>query len=143
MRGRFGLLLVLTVVLGVGVGCAAMGGSGMSAEEMARSHWAAISKNQLAETTSGYSDASTLDWVGGPLNGKYQGKSGITGVWTKFFAVQGPLTVDISNVQVKDDYGKSTVTARTIWKGKATVPVDYTLVYDGGTLVAETWKIRP
>jgi len=115
----------------------------MSPEERARIHWTAITKNDLAATTRDYSGHSVLDWVGGPLNGKYTGPEAIRGVWGKFFEGQGPLTVDISNVQVKEQDSTQTVTARTIFKGKVTIPVDYTLVYQGRCLAAETWKIRP
>ncbi len=80
---------------------------------------------------------------GRSLNGKYTDTLAICGTWTKFFGVQGPLTVDVSNVQMKDEYGKQTVIARTSFKGKATVPVDYTLVYEGGKIVFEVWQIRP
>jgi hypothetical protein len=133
----------LVLLLGLATACATMFGSGMSAEEMARAHWAAIQKNDMAGTTQDYTDGTSLDWVGGPLNGKYTGKTAIAGVWGKFFGAQGPLTADISNVMARAEGGKQVVTARTIFKGKATVPVDYTLVYDGGSIVSETWKIRP
>lgn len=139
-RGKFA---VVGLVLALAAGCATMGGAGTSAEDMARAHWAAITKNDLGATTKDYAEGAVLDWMGGPLNGKYTGPTAIAGTWTKFFGAQGPLTVDISNVQMKDEYGKQTVMARTIFKGKATVPVDYTLVYEGGKIVSETWKIRP
>ncbi len=115
----------------------------MTPEELARFHWTAITKNDLAATTRNYASHAILDWVGGPLNGKYADPDAIRGVWGKFFQAQGALTVDISNVQVKDQDGTQIVTARTIFKGKATIPVDYTLVYQGCSLIAETWKIRP
>jgi hypothetical protein len=129
--------------LALAAGCATMGGAGASAEDMARAHWAAIANNDLGASTKDSAEGAVLDWVGGPLNGKYAGAMAIAGLWTKFSGAQGPLTVDISDVQVKDGYGKQTVTARTISKGKGAVPADYALTYEAGRIVGETWTIRP
>jgi hypothetical protein len=36
----------------------------MGTEDMARTHWAAVAKNDLAAATIDYTDNAVLDWVG-------------------------------------------------------------------------------
>ncbi len=57
----------------------------------------------------------------GRFSRRSTGSMAIARIWAKFFGAQGPLAVDLGNVQVKDDDGKQTVAARTIFERKPTV----------------------
>jgi len=144
MGPRAGALLVLGMALAFAGGCAElMRGPALPPRGMAYYHWEAIARNDVGMATISYSPNATLEWVGGPLQGKYTGPAAIAEVWTKFFIAQGPSEVDVSNVQERPEAGKQTVTARVIFKGRRTVPVDYTLMFEGDQIVAETWRVRP
>ena len=130
---------VLLLVLGYVHLCSA----GASGVDLAKDHWAAIAKNDLGVTNMDYVGDAVLEWVGGPLGGKYEGQPAIAGAWVKFFSAQGPLTVDINSIQVMEEDGKQIVRARAVFIGKGKVPVDQTLVYDGGRLVSEIWHMHP
>ncbi len=144
MRPRAGTLLLLGMVLATAGGCAELlRGPALPPRGLAEYHWEAIAKNDVGMTTISYSPNATLEWVGGPLQGRYAGPTAIAEVWTKFFIAQGPSGLDVSNVQERPEAGKHTVTARVIFKGRRAVPVDYTLIFEGGQIVAETWRVRP
>lgn len=48
-------------------------------------HWDGIVAENLSVVMEQYSGASSLDWVGGTLNGYYNGTTAIGGAWSKFF----------------------------------------------------------
>ncbi|WP_449462871.1 hypothetical protein PQ610_01570 [Tardisphaera miroshnichenkoae] len=50
----------------------------------AYAHWNNIAIENTTLISSGYSQNAVLNWVGGPLHGKYTGISSITSVWNKF-----------------------------------------------------------
>lgn len=80
---------------------------------------------------SQYSESPTLQWVGGPLAGKYQGKDKIQAVWQKFIKAQAPMETAITNVKSTTPLqGTETVKALITFSNvKTKIPVDYTLVY--------------
>lgn len=135
-------LIFSGLVLVLAAGMATAGWAAVRPQEMARAHWAAIAKNDLHTTMKGYSRRAVLDWVGGPLNGKYRGPAAIAKVWKKFFKAQGPLAVTVRDLKERRHAGRQIVTARTIFKGRKSIPVNYTLVYRSGRLLSETWKIH-
>ncbi len=135
---------LVSVALGVllVLGYAPPSSAGASGVVLAQDHWAAIAKNDLGVTNMDYVGDAVLEWVNGPLRGTYEGQPAIAGAWVRFFSAQGPLMVDICDLQIMEEDGKQIVRARAVFTGKGKVPVDHTLVYDGGRLVSETWKIR-
>lgn len=114
---------------------------------LAQNHWAAIAQGALTKVMSQYADSSTLQWVGGPLAGEYQGKEKIQTVWQKFIKTQAPLETAITNVKsTKGEQGAETVKALiTFSNAKTKIPVDYTLVYQSVSgnyqITQEVWKI--
>jgi hypothetical protein len=140
MWQRVGRLMVWGMVLAFAGGCA---GPAMPPRGLAQYHWEAIARSDIGMTTIHYTPNSTLEWVGGPLQGKYAGPTAIAEVWTKFFNAQRPTEVEVSNVQERQEGGRQAVAARVLFKGRRAVPVDYLLVFDGGRIVAETWKVVP
>jgi hypothetical protein len=142
---KWGSALVALILV---VSCAGMyGGSGYGPgnapgpEALARVHWTDIAQDNLSATMSQYAPSATLDWIGGPLNGTYKGDQAIKGVWDKFFGAQGMMSTQVSGLKESNSYGRATVTATVVFKGKATVTVQYTLVYEKGQIVSEVWKV--
>ncbi len=124
-------------------GCAASQAVASNATDKATAHFNAIGAGQVEAVTAGYTDDSLFQWVGGPLDGAYQGKAAISAVWQKFTKAQGPLEVQISNVSENANPKGTTVTADVKFMGKNTIPVRYVLTYRGDDLVAEIWQIDP
>ena len=143
MESGAGRLFVLGMLVALVGGCAGMGGPALPPQGMARYHWEAIARSDVGMTTIQYGPNAVLEWVGGPLQGRYAGPTAIAEVWTKFFIAQGSMELEVSNVQEKQEAGRQTVTARTIFKGRRAVPVDYTLTFEGNQIVAEAWRVSP
>ena len=143
MRSRVGNLLVLGMALALAGGCAALRAPDMPPRGLAHYHWEAIARNDVGMTTILYGPNAVLEWVGGPLQGRYAGPTAIAEVWTRFFIQQRPIEVDVSNVQERVEGGRQTVMATTLFKGLRTLTVDSTLVFEAGRIVAETWRVRP
>jgi ketosteroid isomerase-like protein len=113
------------------------------AGDAAQAHFKAVGEGDVDAIMSQYGDKATLYWVGGPLNGDYNGSDAIKGIWSKFTKGQGPLQVKVSELtESKNDKG-STVMANVGFQGKNTIKVRYVLTYRDGKLVAETWQIDP
>lgn len=114
---------------------------------LAQNHWSAIAQGNLTKVMSQYADSPSLQWVGGPLAGEYQGKEKIQAVWQKFIKTQAPLETAITNVKsTTKEQGTETVNALiTFSNAKTKIPVDYTLVYQSVSgnyhITQEVWKI--
>jgi hypothetical protein len=90
-----------------------------------------------------YRPDAFLWWVGGPLDGTYSGGS-IGGVWTKFSAAQGTLTVDVSNVTVAANPKGQTVEADVLYHGaKGTLHIRQVVLLRQGHVQDEIWQIEP
>lgn len=110
---------------------------------LAQSHWSVIAQGDLTKVMSQYAESPTLQWVGGLLAGKYQGKDKIQAVWQKFIKAQAPLQTAITNV--KSTTPETVKALVTFSNAKTKIPVDYTLVYKSVSgnyqITEETWKI--
>ncbi len=113
-----------------------------SPADLATQHINAIASGDVGKITATYSADSSLNWVGGPLNGTYVGPTQLDGVWTKF-AHQAPLKVSVYDMKENANPAGTTVTADVIFQGKATIKVHYVLLYRAGALVDEIWQIDP
>ena len=60
--------------------------------EAARAHIAAIAAGHVDAITASYGPDAVLEWVGGPLDGRYAAADAIKTTWTKFTKANGPLT---------------------------------------------------
>jgi hypothetical protein len=58
-------------------------------EAKARAHLDAVAAGDLEALMRDYADDAYMEWVGGPLDGRYRGKAEIRAVWQKFIAVNG------------------------------------------------------
>ena len=124
-------------------GCAAGQAVAGSPTDRAHAHFKAIGEGQVEAVTSAYTNDSTFQWIGGPLDGAYKGKAAIAELWRKFTGAQGKLDVEVSNVMQNANSKGATVTADVKFKGKKTIPVRYVLTYRGDDLVSEIWQIDP
>jgi ketosteroid isomerase-like protein len=114
-----------------------------AASDKAVAHFDAIAKGQVEAIIDAYADNAVLQWVGGPLDGVYSGKTDIAPVWQKFTEAQGQLTVEVSDLRENANPKGATVSANVKFMGAKTVPVRYVLTYRGDLLVNEVWQIDP
>jgi hypothetical protein len=136
---RRSICLSLTPVLLLAAGAALAG----PASDNAQAHFCAVAGGQVENLLSQYADNATLEWVGGPLDGRYAGKTALGEVWGKFAKAQGELTVKVSNVQESANPKGATVTANVVFSGKNDIKVRYVLTYRDGRIVSEVWQIDP
>lgn len=113
------------------------------AEDMAKSRIDAIAKGDVSAVTAGYADGTTLNWVGGPLDGKYSGADKLKEVWTKFTTAQGEQKATVAAIAESANPKGATVTANVVFAGKNTVKVRYVLLYRDGKLADEIWQVDP
>ncbi|MDE2130204.1 MAG: nuclear transport factor 2 family protein [Betaproteobacteria bacterium] len=111
--------------------------------DAAKAHIEAVAAGQVDAITAAYGADAVLEWVGGPLDGRYATMDAIKAAWTKFAKANGPLKADIEHMQEAANPKGATVTADVVFKGKSTVPVRYVLTYRDGKLVDEIWQIDP
>ena len=92
-----------------------------------------------------YADDAYLDWVGGPLDGRYRGKAEIRAVWQKWLMANDSKarTVTVGSVEDYANPKGATVTAEAEYAGKTTVRVWHAFVYRDGVLTSEVWQIAP
>lgn len=109
----------------------------------AKTHFQAIGSGDLAVVMRGYADQAQFNWVGGPLDGTYANPDAIRGVWEKFTKSQGPLKVNVDNLEESANPKGSTVSANVQFEGKAPIKVRYVLTFREGNIVSETWQIDP
>lgn len=119
------------------------GGMGTNAPD-AMMHFKAIADANPTAIMKTYGPRPVVEWVGGKLNGTYVGQDAITDMWRDFAKGVGRTTLKVSDIRVntapKDGM---TVTADVVFKGKATIPVRYVLVYRNRKIVDEVWQVAP
>ncbi|USU18518.1 nuclear transport factor 2 family protein [Paraburkholderia fungorum] len=113
------------------------------ATEAAKAHFAAVGSHDTEEMMGSYADDAVLEWVGGPLDGKYSGKDAIRGTWEKFAKATGPLKVTVDKLGEAANPKGATVTANVLFEGKMPIKVRYVLTYRDGKMVNEVWQIDP
>jgi len=102
----------------------------------------AIAAGDVGAITAEYAKGATLHWVGGPLDGTYQGGK-LKEVWTKFGTANGGLRAAVGTAVESANPKGATVAFPFLFSGKNTIKVRYTLVYREGKLVGEVWQIDP
>ena len=112
------------------------------AGDLAQAHIDAITAGDVAAITSVYGEGATLNWVGGPLDGMYEG-DGLAEVWGKFTTAQTGLTATVSDLTESTNDKGSTVVANVVFANANTIPVRYVMTFRGGELVNEIWQIDP
>ncbi|AHF81128.1 nuclear transport factor 2-like protein [Thermococcus paralvinellae] len=107
-------------------------------------HWQALEDNDLAALMQQNAENSTLYWIGGPLNGTYNGVSEIEATWSKFFAGTNVIDVGIYNITLaKSEEGMTGIKAIVIvttQEGKQ-IPLRYEIYFKGDEIIEEWWTI--
>ncbi|MCR0984070.1 nuclear transport factor 2 family protein [Roseomonas pecuniae] len=142
-RRSLGLLAMGALVLGTGCATLPSPAQAGPAADMAQRRIAAIAAGDTAAVMGSYADNAVLEWVGGPLDGRYAGQAAIGGVWGKFIAAQGPMQTRVGQVLESANPRGQTVVADVAFAGRMTVKVRYVMTYREGRLVSETWQVDP
>lgn len=111
--------------------------------DVATDHINAVAAGDVDKVMASYGESAVFQWVGGPLDGVYNGRQAIKGVWSKFAKGNAPLTAKIEQVSASSNPKGSTVSANVTFSGKKTIKVRYIQLYRDGKLVTEIWQIDP
>jgi hypothetical protein len=101
-----------------------------------------IAQGDIDALTAEYAPAARLHWVGGPLNGVYEGIA-LAEPWRRFFAAMGALQASIGPITESANPDGATVIAPIVFTGVRDVKVRYVAVYRNGQLVDEIWQVDP
>ena len=132
-----------SIIFAIATAAAATHALAGPAQEAAQAHFTAIGSADRAAILRDYADNARLTWVGGPLEGSYDGTAVIGAVWDKFNAAAGPARVTILGASESANPKGATVVAAVQFDGKTQVKVRYVLTYRDGKLVNETWQVDP
>lgn len=111
------------------------------AADATRAHLNAIGAGNLAQAVEPYGEHPRLSWIGGPLDGEYEGAGGIGETWTKFMKAQGPMRVALDELSETANAKGATVVAMAVFEGKVAVRVRYVASYRAGKLAHEIWQV--
>jgi hypothetical protein len=114
-----------------------------SAADAVRARIDAIASGNETAINAAYAPGAVLEWVGGPLDGRYATPQSIAAVWAKFAKANPHLQARVSDLKEAVNPKGATVTADVVFSGKSNIPVRYVLTYREGKLVAEIWQVDP
>lgn len=111
----------------------------------AKEHLAAVSAGDLEALMKDYADDAYMDWVGGPLEGRYTGKAAIRAVWQKFIAANEgkPRAAIFGEVESYANPKGVSIETKAVYTGKTQTKVWHVLVFRDGTLTTELWQNTP
>ena len=114
-------------------------------EAKAKAHLHAVAAGDMDALMRDYPADAYMDWVGGPLEGRYRGKEAIGEVWKKFIASNHgkPRPARLGKLE---SYGNPKGTSFAVsaeYGGEKPVNVWHVLVYRDGELTTEIWQIAP
>ena len=114
-------------------------------EARAKAHLQAIAAGDLDALMRDYPEDAYMDWVGGPLDGRYRGKAAIREVWKKFIANNGgkPRPARFGKLEAYSNPNGTTLAVPAEYGGEKPVNVWHALVYRDGELATEIWQIAP
>jgi ketosteroid isomerase-like protein len=114
-------------------------------EAKALAHLNAVAAGDLDGLMRDYEEDAYMDWIGGPLDGRYRGKAQIKAVWQKFIAANAgtPRPAKFSPLEAFSNAKGATVHASAEYGGTTPVKVWHALSYRDGTLGTEIWQIAP
>ena len=114
-------------------------------EAKAKAHLQAVADGNLDAVMRDYTDDAYMDWVGGPLDGRYRGKTAINEVWKKFIANNGgkPRPAKFGKSEAFANPNGTTVVTPAEYGGERPVKVWHVLTYRDASLATEIWQIAP
>ena len=125
--------------------CGGQAVAGPLDEAKAKSHLDAVAAGDLEALMRDYADDAYMEWVGGPLDGRYRGKAEIRAVWQKFIAANAgkPRPAHFGKLTAFANPRGATVEAKADYAGAVPVKVWHALTYRDGDLTTEVWQIAP
>ena len=114
-------------------------------EAKAKAHLNAIAAGDMRVLMQDYAEDAYMDWIGGPLDGRYHGKAAIAAVWQKFIAANGgkPRPAKFGEIEPYANPKGTSFEAKAEYGGKTPVKVWHIFVYRDGSLTTEIWQIAP
>lgn len=114
-------------------------------EAKAQTHLKAVAAGDLDALMQDYAEDAYMEWVGGPLDGRYRGKTAIQAVWKKFIASNAgqPRPAQRSKLEAFSNAKGATMHAQAEYGGTTPVKVWHVLSYRDGELTTEIWQIAP
>jgi hypothetical protein len=114
-------------------------------EAKARAHLDAVAAGNVDALMRDYADDAYMEWVGGPLDGRYHGKTAIQAVWQKFIAANAgnPRPAKFSKLDAYSNPKGTSVEVKAEYGGVTPVKVLHVLSYRDGSLTTEVWQIAP
>lgn len=114
-------------------------------EAKAQAHLDAVAAGDLESLMRDYAEDAYMDWVGGPLDGRYQGKAAIRAVWQKFIDANAgkPRPAKFSKLEAYANTKGASIEASAEYGGATAIKVWHVLTYREGTLTTELWQISP
>ena len=111
----------------------------------AKAHLEAVAAGDVDALMRDYAEDVYMDWVGGPLDGRYRGKQAIREVWQKFVAANEgkPRPAKLGEVVEYAHPTGVSVEATAEYGGKTPLKVWHVLVYRDGVMTTELWQIAP
>lgn len=114
-------------------------------EKKADARLKAVAAGDVEALMQDYAEDAHMDWIGGPLDGRYRGKAAIREVWKKWAALNDgkPRQARFGKLsQFANPKGVSLETSAE-YSGKISVKVWHVFVYREGELATELWQIAP
>jgi hypothetical protein len=114
-------------------------------EAKAQAHLKAIADGDIEVLMRDYAEEAFMEWVGGPLDGRYRGRSAIRAVWQNFIAANDgqPRPAKVGKPQAYANAKGAAIANAVEYGGKTPVKVWHVLVFRDGELVTELWQIAP
>ncbi|GAB3453398.1 hypothetical protein GCM10027321_03490 [Massilia terrae] len=141
-KARLGALLALAILPLCLSGPAL---AGPIDEAKARAHLDAVAAGDLEGLMRDYAEDAYLDWVGGPLEGRYRGKAQIRALWEKWIGANKgqPRPVQRGALNAFANKTGASIEAKAAYEGAVPVKVWHVLTYRDGELDTEIWQIAP
>jgi hypothetical protein len=114
-------------------------------EAKARAHLDAVAAGDVEALMRDYAEDAYMDWVGGPLDGRYHGKAAIRAVWEKFIAANAgkPRPAHFGKLSSFANPRGTSVQSKAEYGGAVPVKAWHVLTYRDGDLTTEIWQIAP
>jgi hypothetical protein len=114
-------------------------------EAKARAHLDAVAAGDLESLMRDYPEDAYMEWVGGPLDGRYRGKEAIRAVWVKFIAVNAgkPRPANFGKLSAFANPRGTSLESKAEYGGALPLKVLHVLTYRDGELTTELWQIAP
>lgn len=111
----------------------------------AKAHLDAVASGDIETLMREYAEDAYMDWVGGPLDGRYRGKQAIRDVWQKFVAANDgkPRPAKFSQIQEYAHPTGVSLEASAEYGGKTPLKVWHVLIYRDGVMTTELWQVAP